>query len=63
MMCANPQEVTETTLDSHGEDEGGDPAEGDVAASRLELPANKLEGIWESLVYDDEVKIKLLNYM
>ncbi|MBW0487709.1 hypothetical protein O181_027424 [Austropuccinia psidii MF-1] len=46
------------------ENDSGDEAhEGDVAASRLELPAHRLEGIWESLIYEEGLKTKLLNYI
>ncbi|GAA5991775.1 hypothetical protein JCM10908_001136 [Rhodotorula pacifica] len=42
-------------------DEDGDS---DVpAASVLELPATNLDGIWESLIYDGNIKQNLLNYI
>lgn len=42
-------------------DEDGDS---DVpAASVLELPSLDLEGVWDSLIYDGEIKEKLLNYI
>lgn len=42
---------------------GGAEDQGDVAASVLELPAVGLEGVWDSLVYEGDVKSNLLNYM
>ncbi|KAG0142909.1 hypothetical protein CROQUDRAFT_12138, partial [Cronartium quercuum f. sp. fusiforme G11] len=63
VMCANPQEMSDGALGSNGDDDFEDGQEGDVAAMRLELPARRLEGIWESLIYEDGVKTRLLNYI
>lgn len=42
-------------------DEDGDS---DVpAASVLELPARSLEGVWDTLIYEGQVKEKLLGYI
>ncbi|ESK97475.1 thyroid receptor-interacting protein 13 [Moniliophthora roreri MCA 2997] len=45
---------------------GGDGAgDGDdtMAATVRELPCRAWEGLWESLIYEDDVKIKLLDYI
>lgn len=34
-----------------------------MAASVLELPSRSLEGVWDSLIYDGDVKGKLLGYI
>lgn len=46
--------------DAEGEDRGQDDA---MAATVLELPNAGLEGVWENLIYADDVKARLLNYM
>ena len=33
------------------------------AASVLELPHRSLEGLWESLYYEEDIKASLLNYI
>lgn len=58
MLCANPMDPSELGHEAEPEDETGD-----VAASRIELPANRCEGIWESLIYEEGLKTKLLNYI
>lgn len=44
---------------------GGDRNEGDevMAASVCELPSMGWEGLWESLIYSDDIKSKLLDYI
>jgi len=34
-----------------------------MAANSCELPNRAWESLWETLIYDDDVKIKLLNYL
>ncbi|GAA6025308.1 hypothetical protein JCM11491_002443 [Sporobolomyces phaffii] len=52
--------VTEFSTDPRNDDDG----DADVpAASVLELPARSLEGVWDTLIYDGEVKEKLLGYI
>ncbi|EGF98129.1 uncharacterized protein MELLADRAFT_96142 [Melampsora larici-populina 98AG31] len=67
IMSANPTEISSSDFQnpsSNLDDESHDGIQdGDVAASKLELPAHRLEGIWESLIYEDGLKIKLLNYI
>lgn len=47
-----------------GEDPDGEDGGDDVpAASVLQLPSRNLEGLWDSLVYEDDVKGKLLGYI
>ncbi|KAA1116147.1 hypothetical protein PGT21_002262 [Puccinia graminis f. sp. tritici] len=60
MLCANPTDSSELGHDAEPEP---DDEAGDVAASRIELPANRCEGIWESLIYEEGLKTKLLNYI
>jgi hypothetical protein len=54
--------VTEfSTSSSNPEENDG---ESDVmAASVLDLPSRSLEGVWDSLIYDGDVKGKLLGYI
>ncbi|EST08376.1 ATPase, AAA-type, core [Kalmanozyma brasiliensis GHG001] len=40
-----------------------DQAEESIAASVAELPNRALDGVWDSLVYEDDIKTKLLNYI
>lgn len=41
-----------------------DEQDGDVpAASVLALPASSLDGLWDSLIYEDDVKQRLLSYI
>ncbi|KAI9600709.1 hypothetical protein H4Q26_000500 [Puccinia striiformis f. sp. tritici PST-130] len=60
-LCANPS--SENGQDDDQDDDDEEEGVGDVAASRIELPANKYEGVWESLIYEEGLKIKLLNYI
>ena len=34
-----------------------------MAASVYELPNRSWEGLWDSLIYADDIKLKLLNYI
>lgn len=40
-----------------------DPSEEYTAGTISDLPSKELEGLWESLFYDGEVKQRLLNYI
>lgn len=40
-----------------------DPGEEYTAGTMSELPSVELEGVWESLFYEDDVKSRLLNYI
>ncbi|GAA5842023.1 hypothetical protein JCM9279_002758 [Rhodotorula babjevae] len=52
--------ITEFSTSPHNDDDG----DADVpAASVLELPSLSLEGVWDTLIYDGDVKGKLLNYI
>ncbi|BGP10258.1 hypothetical protein JCM10049v2_006141 [Rhodotorula toruloides] len=52
--------LTEFTTSAHADEDG----DSDVpAASVLELPSLSLEGVWDSLIYEGDVKNKLLNYI
>ncbi|GAA6013615.1 hypothetical protein JCM10207_004791 [Rhodosporidiobolus poonsookiae] len=52
--------LTEFSTSPHADEDG----DSDVpAASVLELPALSLEGVWDSLIYEGEVKEKLLSYI
>jgi hypothetical protein len=42
---------------------GGDGEEDVVSATVTEMPSRSLEGLWESLIYSDGVKSKLLDYI
>ncbi len=50
----------EVAEEGTGDGEGGDEA---VAFQLWTLPAAEFDGVWESLVYDDEVKPRLLRYV
>ncbi|KAG6378471.1 AAA-domain-containing protein [Boletus reticuloceps] len=41
----------------------GDGGEGGLAASVSELPCRSWEGLWEGLIYADNIKLKLLDYI
>ena len=41
----------------------GDPSEGVLAASVCELPCRSWEGLWEGLIYADNIKLRLLDYI
>ena len=51
--------------DGQAEDNDDDQGEDkDVMAATVgQLPAVALEGIWDNLVYEDDVKLRLLNYI
>jgi hypothetical protein len=52
--------VTDFSTNPQNDDDG----DADVpAASVLELPSRSLEGIWDTLIYDGQVKEKLLGYI
>ncbi|BGP26603.1 thyroid receptor-interacting protein 13 [Rhodotorula toruloides] len=52
--------LTDFTTSAHADEDG----DSDVpAASVLELPSISLEGVWDSLIYEGDVKNKLLNYI
>jgi hypothetical protein len=44
---------------------GGSGGEGDevLAASMLELPSSLLDGLWDSLIFPDDTKQRLLDYI
>lgn len=42
---------------------GSDGEEEVVSATVCEMPSRDLEGLWESLIYPDGVKSKLLDYI
>ncbi|KAH9820855.1 P-loop containing nucleoside triphosphate hydrolase protein [Melampsora americana] len=67
IMSANPTEISSSDFQNQSsnlDDESHEGVQdGDVAASKLELPAYRLEGIWESLIYEEGLKTKLLNYI
>lgn len=44
-------------------DPGSDEGDETTAASVAELPNRSLDGVWDSLVYEDDIKAKLLNYI
>lgn len=48
-----------SAADPNAADEG----EETTAASVAELPNRSLDGVWDSLVYEDDIKPKLLNYI
>lgn len=56
----------ETYSDLHdvvdAEDEN-DEISGEQAASVLDLPSYKLDGIWDNLIFDSNIKSSLLNYI
>ncbi len=44
-------------------DPNADEGDETTAASVAELPNRSLDGVWDSLVYEDDIKPKLLNYI
>lgn len=55
--------VTEFATPASGSDDGKGEDSDVMAASVLSLPSRSLEGVWDSLVYEDDVKGKLLGYI
>jgi hypothetical protein len=55
------------TVDSGFEDQfangGDDSDEPPVVATICELPSRVWEGLWDTLVYEDDIKSRLLNYI
>lgn len=51
--------ITEFSTNTN-EEEGEEDV---MAASVLELPSTSLEGIWDSLIYEGDIKEKLLGYI
>ena len=49
--------------DAYEECTGGGDGEEVVSATVCEMPSRSLEGLWESLIYPDGVKSKLLDYI
>ncbi|KDN45078.1 AAA-domain-containing protein [Tilletiaria anomala UBC 951] len=43
-----------------GDEDEGEPV---MAATVAELPSKDLDGLWKSLIYADDVKLRLLNYI
>ncbi|KAI8458956.1 P-loop containing nucleoside triphosphate hydrolase protein, partial [Phakopsora pachyrhizi] len=62
-LCVNAHDSSNFDSGTGMDDGATESQEGDVAAIRLELPANRLEGIWESLIYEIGLKDRLLNYI
>ncbi|PWN53112.1 P-loop containing nucleoside triphosphate hydrolase protein [Violaceomyces palustris] len=44
-------------------DPDGEDADDVMAATVAELPSRALDGVWDSLVYADDIKVRLLNYI
>lgn len=55
-QCSNYDEQEEFTA-------GGDDGEHVLAATDRELPSQAWEGLWESLIYPDNIKLRLLDYI
>jgi len=49
--------------DAYEECTGNGDGEEVVSATVCEMPSRSLEGLWESLIYADGVKSKLLDYI
>lgn len=52
-----------SNLDGSNDQNDDDDDSNVMAASVLELPSLSLEGIWDSLIYEGDIKGKLLNYI
>jgi pachytene checkpoint protein 2 len=57
---ADPFEEPASTGGSAGRAADGEEV---MAATVCELPSRGWEGLWESLIYPDDIKLKLLNYI
>lgn len=57
--------VYQCTVDAEYEDfsSKGEDGEDIMAATDRELPSREWEGLWESLVYPDDIKLRLLDYI
>jgi hypothetical protein len=53
------------SFEEFSNDNGGSGSDGEevMAASVCELPNRNWEGLWDSLIYADNVKMKLLDYI
>ena len=49
--------------DTYDECTGGEGEEEIVSATVAELPSRNLEGLWESLIFTDGIKLNLLDYI
>lgn len=52
-------DLFEEFTNSDGARDGDDT----MASTVCELPNNSLEGLWDSLIYADDIKMKLLDYI
>ena len=57
-----PSPTTTSSLLTSGSDEDEDD-QGVSAATIAQLPAQELEGVWDSLVFEGQVKERLLGYI
>ncbi|CAO1614737.1 unnamed protein product [Sympodiomycopsis kandeliae] len=55
-----PMDATMDLAADYGEDEDGDDV---MAAAVTELPNESLDGVWDTLIYTDNIKTRLLNYI
>ncbi|KIJ70297.1 hypothetical protein HYDPIDRAFT_104991 [Hydnomerulius pinastri MD-312] len=51
------------TVEEYANGSGADGGEDVLAASVCELPCRSWEGVWEGLIYADNIKLKLLDYI
>ncbi|KAK4050742.1 hypothetical protein OIO90_004964 [Microbotryomycetes sp. JL221] len=56
-------DVSTGSGDKYGDDDDENEEDNVPAASVMHLPSRHLEGLWDTLVYEDDVKSKLLSYI
>lgn len=54
---------TDTPIDEQFASGGDDDEEAAVVATVCELPSRVWEGLWDTLIYDDDIKPRLLDYI
>ena len=57
------QPVEGGSFDEFSNSAGGEDGDDTMAASVCELPNRSWEGLWDSLIYANDVKLKLLDYI
>jgi hypothetical protein len=56
-------QISDTDVYDEFSNGSGADGESNTAASMCELPNRSLEGLWDSLIFADDIKMKLLDYI
>ncbi|EIW82235.1 AAA-domain-containing protein [Coniophora puteana RWD-64-598 SS2] len=57
------QPIESDSVDEYTNGNDSGEGEGVLAASVCELPSTSLEGLWDGLIYSDNIKLRLLDYI